>query len=169
MRTMTWGAFTMHRLAAGLTALSLAGAVHAGLLEDDEARRAILDLRQRLENSNNSMKIVKNIFARIWCAWGLISFIGTFLLIFLPSMLSYAMEEMKGQKYFLAISRLWMNLWLFLIACPVRVTGKENFEKGKNYIVVFNHNALLDVPLSAPYVPGPNKTIAKASSNEQSE
>jgi 1-acyl-sn-glycerol-3-phosphate acyltransferase len=29
--------------------------------------------------------------------------------------------------------------------------------------VVFNHNALLDVPLSAPYVPGPNKTIAKAS------
>ena len=56
MRTTTWGAFTMHRLAAGLTALSLAGAVHAGLLEDDEARRAILDLRQRLENSNNSIK-----------------------------------------------------------------------------------------------------------------
>ena len=33
----------------------------------------------------------------------------------------------------------------------------------KAYIVVFNHNALLDVPLSAPYVPGANKTIAKAS------
>jgi 1-acyl-sn-glycerol-3-phosphate acyltransferase len=30
-------------------------------------------------------------------------------------------------------------------------------------VIVFNHNALLDVPLSAPYVPGPNKTIAKAS------
>jgi 1-acyl-sn-glycerol-3-phosphate acyltransferase len=29
--------------------------------------------------------------------------------------------------------------------------------------VVFNHNALLDVPLSAPFVPGANKTIAKAS------
>lgn len=109
------------------------------------------------------MKTLKNIFARIWCAWGLVTFIATFLLIFLPSMLSYAMEEMKGQKFFLAISRLWMNVWLFLIACPVKVTGKENFEEGKNYIVVFNHNALLDVPLSAPFVPGPNKTIAKAS------
>ena len=28
---------------------------------------------------------------------------------------------------------------------------------------MFNHNALLDVPLSAPFVPGANKTIAKAS------
>ena len=30
-------------------------------------------------------------------------------------------------------------------------------------MVTFNHNTLLDVPLSAPYVPGPNKTIAKSS------
>ncbi len=37
---------------AGL-ALSL-GIAQAGLLDDDEARRAILDLRQRLENSNNT-------------------------------------------------------------------------------------------------------------------
>ena len=56
-----------------------------------------------------------------------------------------------------------MNVWLFLIGCPVRVTGKENFIKGETYVITFNHNALLDVPLSCPYVPGPNKTIAKAS------
>lgn len=30
-------------------------------------------------------------------------------------------------------------------------------------MVVYNHNALLDVPLSAPFIPGGNKTIAKAS------
>lgn len=56
-----------------------------------------------------------------------------------------------------------MNCWLFLIGCPLKVNGKENFAKGQSYIVVFNHNAFLDVPLSAPYVPGANKTIAKAS------
>ena len=56
-----------------------------------------------------------------------------------------------------------MNVWLFLIGCPVKVSGKENFKPGKAYIVVFNHNALLDVPLSSPFVPGANKTIAKAS------
>src|SRR6478735_7230441 len=99
------------------------------------------------------MKTIKNIFAAIWCLWGLVTFIATFLVIFLPSMLSYFMSEMAGQKYFLVISRIWMRSWLFLIGCPVKVTGRENFIKGKNYVVVFNHNALLDVPLSAPFVP----------------
>lgn len=56
-----------------------------------------------------------------------------------------------------------MNCWLFLVGCPVKVFGKENFAAGSSYVIVFNHNAFLDVPLSAPYVPGPNKTIAKAS------
>ena len=73
------------------------------------------------------------------------------------------MDDPKGQKYFIAVSKIWMNVWLFLIGCPVKVSGKENFKSGTAYIVVFNHNALLDVPLSAPFVPGPNKTIAKAS------
>jgi 1-acyl-sn-glycerol-3-phosphate acyltransferase len=56
-----------------------------------------------------------------------------------------------------------MEVWLRLIGCPVVINGKEHFKDGENYVVVFNHNALLDVPLSAPYVPGGNKTIAKSS------
>lgn len=110
------------------------------------------------------MKLIKNIFARIWALWGLVSFIVTFMIIFLPSMASYLIkDERKGQWYFISVSRYWMNFWLFLIGCPVKVFGKENFEPGKAYVIIFNHNALLDVPLSAPYVPGPNKTIAKGS------
>jgi len=109
------------------------------------------------------MTIMKNIFARVWALWGLVSFVLTFLLIFLPSMLSYFIKDPKGQHYFIKVARVWMNIWLPLIGCPVKVKGKENFIEGENYIVVFNHNTLLDVPLSAPYVPGPNKTIAKAS------
>lgn len=109
------------------------------------------------------MAIVKNIFGRIWALWGLVSFFITFLIIFIPSMLANLMDDPKGQKYFIAVSKIWMNVWLFLIGCPVKVSGKENFKSGTAYIVVFNHNALLDVPLSAPFVPGPNKTIAKAS------
>jgi 1-acyl-sn-glycerol-3-phosphate acyltransferase len=110
------------------------------------------------------MKIIKNIFARFWALWGLISFVTTFLLIFLPSMASHLFkDEKKGQTFFINVSKWWMNIWLILIGCPVKVKGKENFKKNENYIVVFNHNALLDVPLSAPYVPGGNKTIAKDS------
>jgi 1-acyl-sn-glycerol-3-phosphate acyltransferase len=109
------------------------------------------------------MKMVTNIFGRIWALWGLLTFLITFLLIFLPSMLANLMDDPKGQKYFIAVSKIWMNVWLFLVGCPVKVTGEKYFKPNNTYIVVFNHNAFLDVPLSAPYVPGPNKTIAKAS------
>ena len=109
------------------------------------------------------MKTLKNIFGFIWALWGLTSFLLTFLIIFIPSMLTHLIKEPKGQGYFIDISRWWMNVWLFLVGCPVKVTGKENFKKNTTYVVVFNHNAFLDVPLSAPYVPGPNKTIAKKS------
>ena len=109
------------------------------------------------------MSLLKNIFARIWALWGLLSFVITFLIIFLPAMVSYALPELAGQNYFLLVSRGWMNVWLLLVGCPVSVTGKENFIKGQAYVITFNHNAMLDVPLSCPYVPGANKTIAKAS------
>jgi 1-acyl-sn-glycerol-3-phosphate acyltransferase len=107
--------------------------------------------------------MIKNIFARIWAFWGLVTFVATFLIIFLPSMLAYAIPNPAGQIYFIKVSRVWMNVWLFLVGCPVKISGSENFKPGSSYVVVFNHNALLDVPLSAPYVPGANKTIAKAS------
>ncbi|RYF85015.1 MAG: 1-acyl-sn-glycerol-3-phosphate acyltransferase [Chitinophagaceae bacterium] len=69
----------------------------------------------------------------------------------------------KGQDYFITVSRMWMWTWLHLIGCPVKVTGRQHFAPGKTYVIVYNHNALLDVPLSAPFVPGGNKTIAKSS------
>lgn len=103
------------------------------------------------------------IFGRIWALWGLMSFAGTFLIIFIPSMLSYLFPEKRGQDYFITVSRWWMQVWLWLVGCPVKVYGRDNFKPGQNYVVVFNHNALLDVPLSAPFIPGGNKTIAKAS------
>jgi 1-acyl-sn-glycerol-3-phosphate acyltransferase len=115
------------------------------------------------KNSLNRSSVPLDIFARIWALWGLISFAISFLIIFLPSMIAYLVPGKKGQSYFIAVSKVWMNIWLLLIGCPVTIRGRENFEKGKTYVVVFNHNALLDVPLSAPYVPGPNKTIAKSS------
>jgi len=124
-------------------------------------------MSQSLEKSKNSKAPItnffENIFGRIWACWGIITFIVTFLIIFIPSMCSYLLPEKKGQTYFIAVSRWWMNFWLILIGCPVKIYGREHFKEGENYVVVYNHNALLDVPLSAPYIPGPNKTIAKAS------
>lgn len=108
------------------------------------------------------MKLLKEIAARIWAFWGLISFASTFLLIFIPSMMCYLIPGKKGQKIFIDISRIWMTAWLHLVGCPVKVKGKEYFAGSTAYIVTYNHNALIDVPISAPYIPAANKTIAKS-------
>jgi 1-acyl-sn-glycerol-3-phosphate acyltransferase len=109
------------------------------------------------------MKIVKNIFGRLWALWGMISFIITFLIIFIPSMITYMIPDPKGSAIFIKMSKIWMTVWLSLVGCPVKIKGKENFKTGKAYIVTCNHNSLLDVPLSSPFIPGANKTIAKTS------
>ena len=109
------------------------------------------------------MKIFKNIFGRIWAVWGIISFVATFLIVFIPSMIMYLVPEPKGTDIFIRLARIWMRVWLTLVGCPVTISGKKNFAKGETYIVTFNHNSLLDVPLSCPFVPGANKTIAKKS------
>lgn len=109
------------------------------------------------------MKFFKEILGRVFALWAILTFIVTFLIIFIPSMLTFLMPEPKGQGIFIKIARLWMNVWLYLVGCPIKVNGKENFIPGHSYIVTCNHNSLMDVPLSCPYIPGPNKTIAKAS------
>jgi 1-acyl-sn-glycerol-3-phosphate acyltransferase len=108
--------------------------------------------------------IFKNIFARFWAVWGLITFVTTFMIVLIPTLFYYLFKnKIRGQKYFIFISNIWMRIWLCLIGCRLTISGKNNFIENKNYIVVFNHNALLDIPLSAPFVPGAHKTIGKAS------
>jgi 1-acyl-sn-glycerol-3-phosphate acyltransferase len=109
------------------------------------------------------MKIIKEILARVFALWALLTFLITFILVFIPSMFTWLIPEPKGQDIFIKIARIWMNVWLTLVGCPIKIKGKENFEKGKTYIITCNHNSLMDVPLSCPYIPGPNKTIAKTS------
>jgi 1-acyl-sn-glycerol-3-phosphate acyltransferase len=109
------------------------------------------------------MSLLKKILARFFAGWAMLSFITSFLIVFIPSMFCWLLPERAGQDLFIRIARGWMNVWLRIVGCGVRIRGKENFRKGETYIVTCNHNSLMDVPLSCPYIPGPNKTIAKAS------
>ena len=109
------------------------------------------------------MKTIKDIIARILAVWAMISFILTFLIIFIPSMLCNLVPEPRGQAYFIAIARRWMQFWLYMVGCPLRIKGKEHFKKGESYIVTCNHNSMMDIPVSCPFIPGANKTIAKSS------
>lgn len=108
------------------------------------------------------MKFIKNIFCRIWAFWGIIVFGVTLLVVLLPICLTYLIPEPNGIRTFAWISRQWMRVFLGLIGCPFRFYGKENFKPNENYVVICNHNSLMDVPLTTPFLPG-NKTIAKKS------
>jgi 1-acyl-sn-glycerol-3-phosphate acyltransferase len=105
----------------------------------------------------------KNIFGRIWAAWGAIVFIATMLVFLIPFFLFiYFQKEPRRTRRFIRFSRVWMDIFLGLVGCPLKIQGREYFKKGKTYIVVCNHNDLIDVPVSSPGIPGGNKTIAKA-------
>lgn len=108
------------------------------------------------------MTVIKNILGRIWAFWGAIIFTITLLIAVIPIWLTNYIKEPGGTEIFRRISKAWMGVFLFMIGCRIIVKGKEHFAKGQNYIVVSNHNSYMDIPVTTPQIPGPNKTIAKA-------
>ena len=70
-------------------------------------------------------------------------------------------KEPARTRLFQHVSRVWMRIFFFFSGLRISIKGKENFAKGENYVVISNHNSFMDVPLTTPFIPGPNKTIAK--------
>ena len=101
------------------------------------------------------------ILGRIFALWALITFVGTMLLIVIPVAFTYAIPEPAGAERFRRFGWAWIHSFLFLSGCRIRRKGAEHFKEGENYIVIVNHNSLIDIPISTPEIPGPNKTIAK--------
>ena len=107
------------------------------------------------------MNVIKNIFGRIFAAWAMLAFSITLLIFVIPIGLSVLWKEPKRSHVAYFFYSRWLNIFLPLSGIFRKIRGKENFKKGENYIVICNHNSLLDAPISSPSIPGPNKTIAK--------
>lgn len=108
------------------------------------------------------MKFIKEILGRLFALWAIIVFAVTLIIFLIPFLLfTWHLPEPRKTFRFVAQARVWMGVFLPLIGCPLRVRGRENFAPGENYVVVCNHNSFMDVPISSPYIPGGNKTIAK--------
>ncbi len=106
---------------------------------------------------------LRDLFARLMALWALVSFLVSFLIVLIPSLMCSLIPNPSGQGLYIRIARGWMWIWMRLVGCPPRVLGKAHFKKGQTYVVVCNHNSLMDPPMTSPFIPGPNKTIAKAS------
>lgn len=107
------------------------------------------------------MKILKEITGRICALWTLIWFVATMFIVVIPIWFLRLWPEPKRTFLTYKLFRVWMGFFLFIIGVRLRKKGLENFKRGQTYIVICNHNTLLDVPVSTPSIPGANKTIAK--------
>ena len=104
---------------------------------------------------------IVEIWGRIWAFWALLLFVSTMLIAFIFYLPCFVLQEPKAARWHRNVSRVWMTVYLNLIGCPLRTKGEEQFAKDENYVVVCNHNSLMDVPVTTPFMPHANKTIAK--------
>ena len=107
------------------------------------------------------MNLSKEILGRVFAFWAIVVFVITMLPVALVMWLIGLIKEPRRTEIFRNISRAWISIFFFLIGCRLKIKGKENFKKSTNYIVICNHNSLMDVPVATPFIPGANKTIAK--------
>ncbi|PWV49044.1 1-acyl-sn-glycerol-3-phosphate acyltransferase [Chitinophaga sp. S165] len=107
------------------------------------------------------MKWLKNLLARLYAAYALILFICTMLIMLLPMWLVSLLPSPRNIRYFMALGRGWMHVYMPLIFCPVRRKGLEYFKSGEPYIIVCNHNSMVDIPATTYAIPAGSKSLAK--------
>jgi 1-acyl-sn-glycerol-3-phosphate acyltransferase len=107
------------------------------------------------------MRIIKEILGRIFALWAMLIFIITMLPVVIIMWAIGLIKEPKRTSVFRKVSKAWMHVFFLFAGCRLKIKGKENFKKGETYIVISNHNSLMDVPITTPFIPGANKTIAK--------
>ena len=67
-----------------------------------------------------------------------------------------------GERYFSYYpGMIWSRMACFLTLCPVRITGRENIQKGKSYIFVSNHQGAYDIFLMYGHIGTPVKWMMK--------
>ena len=101
---------------------------------------------------------------RIFAGWMLCWFVVTILLVSIPVVICHALfrEDRRRTTAIMKWYRIWMAIYLPPVGCPIQRKGLEHFQEGENYVVVCNHNSLVDILVSTPSVPGASKTLAKA-------
>ena len=107
------------------------------------------------------MKQLQNIAGKIFAVYAALAFVATMLVVLIPIWVISLLPEPHRARCLHPVFRLWMGVYMPLIFCPVTRKGKHHFKKGENYVVIINHNSLMDIPVSSPWIPGPNKTLAK--------
>lgn len=104
---------------------------------------------------------MRRVFAVLVTAWAGFVFVSSMLFIIPPLWITESWPEPRRTDALIRLARGWMAVFFFFSGIRLRILGRERFEPGQNYVVVSNHNSMMDVPITSPGIPGANKTIAK--------
>lgn len=107
--------------------------------------------------------LAKEILGRIFALWALVLFVSTMLIAIVFYLPCFFLKEPQKAKWHRNVSRVWMFIFLHLIGCPIKIKGAHYFKGLSNCVIVCNHSSLMDVPVTTPFMPRANKTIAKKS------
>jgi 1-acyl-sn-glycerol-3-phosphate acyltransferase len=103
---------------------------------------------------------VKKIFGTLYKIWVFLVF-TVFMLLFLPGLVLPFFFGLRAGSigYFF----LWLWSWIFSILTFIRYEfhGRENFKRGRSYVLVSNHTSFLDLPGLRMLIPGQFRPLAK--------
>jgi 1-acyl-sn-glycerol-3-phosphate acyltransferase len=109
------------------------------------------------------MKLLKSIIGRTLAFWALLMFAVSMFVYMWLYIYCLLLREPNKTRWHRKMSQLWMGTFMILSGIRFSVRGKHHFDGLENAIVVCNHNSMLDIPVSFPFLPRANKTIAKKS------
>jgi len=109
------------------------------------------------------MKLLKSIIGRTLAFWALLMFAVSMFVYMWFYIYCLLLREPNKTRWHRKMSQLWMGTFMILSGIRFSVRGKHHFDGLENAIVVCNHNSMLDIPVSFPFLPRANKTIAKKS------
>jgi 1-acyl-sn-glycerol-3-phosphate acyltransferase len=101
------------------------------------------------------------IIGKLLLIWMVCCFAATMMIFLIPIWVVGLWPEPRRTDIVIKLCRAWMACFFPLAGIRLKILGREKFREGQNYIVVCNHNSMMDVPITSPGIPGANKTIAK--------
>src|SRR4051812_7864677 len=106
----------------------------------DERDAPTRDVRAAESNTQHAPRLSRRIF--YW--WALLT--AALLLIFLGAPAILFEWATRRLKVVYPVAVFGARLWLRLIGVTVHVTGAENLERGRAYVLISNHRSYLDPP-----------------------
>lgn len=108
------------------------------------------------------MHPLKRVLGHLYFVYAILWFVVTLLLVVIPIWLLMRLPEPRQSRCLHAVFKGWMSIYLPLVFISVKRKNKEVFKGQGACVVVVNHNSFADIPITSPYIPGPNKTLAKS-------